>query len=515
MSTQSPPIKALLSGLIITTLLAFSASMQAGERENRIIDQAVNAYGGDKLIQLKSLHLSDQIQHYSQWQSGHSLQGPMITYLSEQQIELSIDLVNHRKVFKQATQRLVGSHGNATPSVTHQLFTDGKGYLIDHAWQQYRPSGRISFDNADRGFSDMLDTLIIRQLNLLRSASQWTDIAYIQGEAQNVLTVNSGTENEYVLYIAQETGYLSRVLRKRGAQMRSYDFLQHHKNAEITWAKQLLVSTAEKPIYHANDRKIRVNAVATSAFNMPDGYHPSPKMKPVDVSQHTIRELANGVYFVGSGWSYTLFIDAGEHLISAGAWQMDSHSNDWQNALALLRQNTGNQKPVKQHIVTHHHNDHMMGLADVITHDASLVIHPADIAAVQNHLSSPLPAARFVTVSDTQHLANGKVMLFDIPNSHANHNIVIYLPEHKILFTEDMFGSSFENAFHSPANWPDGDTYFRLDVLMSKLNQLGLKVEQYLSSHHKRILTQSDIEQALQLPRPTFEVLRSRLFASQ
>lgn len=516
MYNRNSTFKKLTLVILILVSINFSLALIAGEREDRIIDKAVQAYGGDKLTKLRSLTLTDKMSHYSQWQSGHALQGPMITYLSEHQIELTVDLLKQRKVFKQATTRLVASHGSSLPTVTHRVFVDGKGYTIDHALQQYQAAKSINYDNTDMGNSQLLDPLIIRQLNQDRSSSEWTDVAYIQGEAHDVLKVNSGSSKAYTVYLNQKSGYLTRVLKKRGSKLHNYDFLEHGQSQGITWAKELLVSTANKPVYHTDSRKISFNSAEERKFNIPSIYKVRPKTQAVDVSQLTLRQLAKGVYFVGQDWAYTLFIDAGEYYISAGAWGMDSKSNTWQKGLDLLRQKTGSDKPVAQHIVTHHHNDHMMGLSNVLKQGANLVIHPADIPSVisfvREHLPKPLSNDRFVPVAENSHLANGQVMLIDVPNSHANHNLVIYLPKHKILFTEDMFGSSFKTAFHSPSSWPSLDTYHRLDVLINKVEQLELEVEQYVSSHHARILSQSEIDEALMLSRPSKDTLLKRLF---
>lgn len=517
MHIQSSNYKRWTCGTLILMLIVFSSTLFAGEKENHIIDKSVKAYGGDKLTQLQSLTLTDKMQHYSQWQSGHALQGPMITYLSEHQIELTTDLLNKRKVFKQASSRLVGSHGNDSPTVTHRVFADGEGYTIDHALREYQPSKRINYENTDLGNGQMVDPLLIRQLDQERNNSQWTDIAYIQGEAHDVLAVNSNTKNEYWVYLNQKNGFLTRVLRKRGGQLHSYDFLNHRQTDNIVWAKQLLVSTANKPIYHTDSRKISFNSAKAHHFDIPKSYQPRPKTHAVDVSQLTIRELAKGVYFVGQDWGYTIFIDTGEYYISAGAWGMDNESQTWKKGLELLKQKTGSDKPVGRHIVTHHHTDHMMGLTDILQQGANLVIHPADISSVvtylKKHLPKPVSDDRFIPITENNNLADGKVMLIDVPNSHANHNLVLYLPEHKILFTEDMFGSSFQNAFHSPSGWPSGDTYHRLEVLLNKINKMGLEVEQYVSSHHARILSQAEIDKALLVSRPSREILLKRLFS--
>jgi glyoxylase-like metal-dependent hydrolase (beta-lactamase superfamily II) len=436
----------------------------------------------------------------------------MTTQLTEYQIELNIDLINNSKVFKRATTRLVGSHATDKPTAEHKVFVEDTGYTIDHGLQQYRSTRNINFNNVDSGFSQMLDPMIIRQLDKDRSHAQWKDIAYIQGQPHDVLMVNEGTKQEYSIYLNTKNGYLTRMLKKQGKQTRSYDFMEHGQTQGITWAKQMLVSTAELPIYHTKARQLVFNSVEKNQFNLPSGYKPRPKMQWVDVSALTIRQLAKDVYFVGQGWGYTLFIDAGDHYISAGSWGEENNSPAWQQGLELLRKTTGNDKPIAQHLVSHHHNDHMSGLNDVLKQGAKLLIHPTDISAVQNHLPKPLADNQFVQIKETSYLADGKVMLFDVPNSHAKHNLVIYLPEDKLLFTEDMFGSSYQTAFNSPNGWPSVDTHHRLDGLTNKIKRLGLEVDQYVSSHHARILNQAEIDKAMTLGRYSKEDLLNRLF---
>jgi len=513
MGYQKTILQQLKLGALTLLLLNFSPVIVAGEKENNIINNAIKAYGGDKLIQLESLKLTDNINHFSVGQSGHSAQGPMAMQLSKDDIEITIDLTNKHKTFKRATTRLVWGHGTDKPTAAHQIFADGKGYVVDHGLQQYRSVKSINYDNADMGFSQLLDPLIIKQLAKDRNNSRWKDTAYIAGQAHDVLIVNSGTKQEYTVYLNKKSGYLTRMLKKRGEQIRSYDFMSYIQAQGITWAKQLLVSTAEQPLYHTESRQLSFNSVQNHQFNIPSGYKPRPKKQFVDVSKLTIRELTKGVYFVGKEWGYTLFVDAGDHYISAGSWQEGSNTQAWQQGLALLRQTTGDDKPVAQHIVSHHHTDHMMGLSDIVKLGTNLVIHPTNISAVNKHLQQPLAENRFVAIEETSYIADGKIMLFDVPTSHASHNLVIYLPKHKLLFSEDMFGSGYKTGFSSPNGWPSVDTYHRLDVLTNKIKQLDLEVEQYLSSHHNRILSHTEVEEALMIKRPSKGQLLKRLFS--
>ncbi len=499
-------------GWVATLLLALlHGPLLADEKAQRIIDKAVTAYGGEKLLQLKNIMLQDKLMHFSKWQSGHGLQGEMISYLSEQQIALKIDFVHQRKAFKRATLPIVGGHSSDSPEAIHRLFSQGKGYSIDHVLMQYTPSERISFENVDLGLSQQLDTLIVRNLHKDKQSSEWTDIAYIQGQAHDVISVHKGTKHEYVLYLNQQTGYLSRVFKTRNGQRVSYDFMDHQNSQGVVWAKRLFVGTEQGPLYHTDARTVKVNKLEHLSFNVPEGYRQRPKVSPVDVSTRTLRELGSGVYYVGKEWSYTLFVDVGEYVVSAGAWQMDADSKDWLSNVELFRQLTKNDKPIKQHLVTHHHTDHMMGLDDIVRQGSQLLVHTNDVTAVQAHLQHQLSAEQTKAITSYESLAGGKIQIYDVANSHANHNLVMYLPEHNLLFTEDMFGSSLQTGFDSPSRWPNSDTYHRLAELMKKVDEFGLEVSLFVSSHHARVLSLSEVKQAQAIQLVDKETLMHRL----
>ena len=500
-------------GFLALLLAQLNVSAYAGEKENRIIDKAIQAYGGDKLIHLKSLRYTDNIDHYFSHQSGHSLQGPITQHLNKVQIELTMDIEKQRSEFKRLTKLIVGYHDRKNVTATHRIFSNGKGYNVDHFLEEYQISDRISFGNVDLGYSQMLDPIIVKKLANERSKANWVDTAFIHGQAHDVLTVNADTQQEYSVYINKKSGLLSRMLQKRGSSLRSYNFLQHQHSGDVVWAKQMFVGTEKQPIYHTNNRNLQVNIKQEPTFDIPVSYKLSDPVKPFDISKLTIRELAKGVFFVGQDWGYTLFIDAGDHYTSAGAWGMTDRSDDWKKALELLYETTGSKKPVKFHLVSHHHTDHMSELHDVLDHGAKIVVHPTDIASVKRFLNDKeVKDEQFFTVDKNTYLADGKILIFDAPSSQASHNLSLYLPEHKIVFSEDFFGSSFLNSHHSPTSWPHMDTYQRLEKFTKKLQELNITANQYVSSHHGRVLSHEDIVQASMTKLPSTDVLLKRLF---
>lgn len=496
-------------------LMSVSVNSLANTIEQDIVNKSVRAYGGQTLLGLKNLTYTDTIKHFFSMQSGHQMQGAMTSHLNEHQIETQIDFVNTQIEFKRLTNRLVGNHGAENMTSTHRLFAKGKGYAIDHCTKTYQPSSRINFDSADIGYSQMLDTLIIKNLANNLDQVKWKDTAMIQGEPHHVLSVIDGEKSQYTIFLNQDSGLLTRMLKKSGGQLRHYDFRAHKKKQGITWAAQMYVSIDKQPLYLTDSKDISFNE-SPRQYQLPTELTQKQVDQPINSQALTIEKVADGVYFVGQDWGYSLFIDIGEYYISMGAWHFEDSDKPYQRSLALLRQETGHNKPIKQHIVTHHHTDHMAGLKGIVNSGTRLVIHQPDVDSVKTHLDETSGLA----LSDNQIIAvslqaqtitsliDKKVMLFDLPTSHASHNLMVYLPEQKILFSEDIFGSSDQNHFDAPNSWPTLDTYQRLKKLHEKINQLNLDVEQFVSSHHKRVLSKTEIKQALSISCPASQQLK-------
>lgn len=502
---------------IFALLLMFciNTHLYAAEKEQDIIQHAVNAYGGDKLLNMRNLTYQDTLLHFFEHQSGHSMQGAFSQHLNQMNLSIALDFEQQRGELKRTTELLVGYHDKRNITATHRIFNGNEGINVDHFLQSYQASKRISFDNVDLGYSATLDPLIIKKLYLDKKQAKWADMAVIEGEYHDVLTVFKGSQNEYSVYINKTTGFLSRMLQKRVGETRTYNFLNHIKENNIVWARQVFVTNEKSPVYYSENRQLTFNENLTQLFTIPKNYRLSTSDSYFDVSKLTIRELAKGVYFVGQDWGYTFFIELDQYFISAGAWGMGERSDDWKQALALLHKTKGNQKPVKYHLVSHHHTDHMSELHDVLDHGATLLAHSTDFNNIKQFLDGrELKPGKLKMLEDKTELENGKIHVLDIPSSQASHNLAFYLPDFNILFSEDFFGSSFKTAHHSPRSWPHMDTYQRLETLQKALKRRGLHVKQYVSSHHGRVLSEEDITEARKTRLPSNQVIKQRLFNS-
>lgn len=493
-------------------LLMSSAQVTALTSVDEIIDKAATAYGVEQLSSLQKVQFYDELYQYEQAQTGIASEGSHGIQLSQFTQQLSIDFKVQAKVFKRAETRLIGNHGSENRVVLERRFHDNKGYLVDHCQTRYREVDGLNWHNVDFGLANSIDTLVIKQLINNKSQLSIKNTVYIQGVKHEVIELNqNGAHN--VLYINTQTGLLTRLIKTRGERSIHYDFLAHKKAKGISWASEILVSHDGKPVSHIVNRQLKIN-FDPSVFNgITAEYEKFQQEAYLDFPTPTVNELAKGVYFVGQGWGFSLFVDNGDHYISVGAWQMPDDTFGWQQRLALLQQTTGSNKPVEGFIVTHHHEDHLMGLNEVVKQGAALYALPEHEKAVRASISEPLADAQLKLISHASKLGDGKIRLLDVPSSHAAHNLVVYLPEHQILFAEDMFGSSFAKGFDSPNSWPMRDVYSRASKLNQAIQQVGFNVQTYVSSHHGRIFSQQDFNDMLRLRCPSNNELQNRLFS--
>lgn len=511
---QSHLLIATKLGLVAGMIFLTSPSAFANTGSGAVIEKVLSAYGGEKLLNLKSAQINDDLQQYGQTQTGYAIEGAHGVQLSYQAQQLTINFELKTKQFKRSDTRRISNHGGDNMVVTDRHFIDNKGYVVDHCLARYQDSERVNWQTVDYGLEQTIDTFLVKQLTHYKEHIKQLSSLYIQGELHEVLSF-SQQGREVLLYINAKTGLLTRMRTNNSTGTTQYDYLSHDTVKGIPWASEILISRDTQPLSHITQRQLAVNLPNMTITPIPEAYAQYQPDAFLDFPTPSINELASGVYLVGQGWGFTLFIDNGDHYISVGAWQMPNDSFTWQQRLDLLHQTTGQNKPVERFIVTHHHDDHLMGLNEVIKHGAKLLVLPEHLDAVKASVGAPITESQLSVIADMSAFAKEGIGIIDVPSSHAAHNLVVYLPEHKLLFAEDMFGSSFAKGYHSPNSWPMRDVYYRTRKLNEVIQQAGLEIQTYASSHHGRVFSQKDLNSMLTLRCPSNEVLHKRLFGRQ
>ncbi|GEQ98515.1 hypothetical protein JCM17844_21520 [Iodidimonas gelatinilytica] len=145
-------------------------------------------------------------------------------------------------------------------------------------------------------------------------------------------------------------------------------------------------------------------------------------------------------------------------------------------------------KPVRDLVLTHHHNDHIGGLQPYVAAGARLVVPGRDHgffdALVRRTLgieAEILPVSAPMTLRDF----SKEVSLHLVPNSHANDMLAVYLPEDGLMFVSDLFspGRSAQNPLLA-------------SELLNAIRFQGLAVSRLVGGHGRGVEPLSALEAA-------------------
>ncbi|HYE74976.1 MAG TPA: MBL fold metallo-hydrolase, partial [Blastocatellia bacterium] len=161
-------------------------------------------------------------------------------------------------------------------------------------------------------------------------------------------------------------------------------------------------------------------------------------------------------------------------------------------------------KPIRYVTFSHHHTDHGSGLRAYIAEGTTVITTSGNKQFVESLATAkfglkPDALARtprqpkFEIIANKKHVirdAHHVVELYDVgPYWHANEEVLVYLPQEKLLFEGDLFGSgSGEDVEPAQDN---------LVFLAEKIKELGLDVQQF-AGVHGRLRPIADIHKSLE-----------------
>jgi glyoxylase-like metal-dependent hydrolase (beta-lactamase superfamily II) len=454
--------------VICVTTVAISSFSTAANKTELIINLVMTTYGGEKFRKIKTIQLTDQFKTFRDGQSY----SPQEIDIEHNYADVFIDVEKMRKNFRW----IIGDKDDY--SIRHWLFDGKDGYAISHASQTQSINDMVSYDFADRYHSHLLDTVIIQALITNRADATWLGEVNFFGQRHDRLRFRFSDNIEAELYINQKSGYLTYMEKTSDNAKRTlrYHYKGHKKQQGIAFAKDVHVTRGGNPNIVVTDRQVKFNKPIGNGFDLPKDYGASPAS--MDMSVMTIEEVMTGVYLVGQNWGYSVFVDVGDHFIAAGGY---SELTERFNALKSFAKVD---KPLQKMVVSHHHNDHIGGLAEAIKLGATLIAVEQHVNSVKGVVETPLNDAHFSLVENKASFANGQVVVFDMPSGHTSHNLMTYIPAAKLLFSADTYFSRQQNGA------PFGGAH--LQKINDRLTSLQLPVEKFAAAHSARILTAED-----------------------
>ncbi|WP_262696135.1 MBL fold metallo-hydrolase [Kordiimonas aquimaris] len=465
-------INKLLMGAACGLLSAsISLSANAGQTEDALIAKIVAAYGGDALINAKALRIQNSNRIISVGQSAN----PEVTDIAINKSDLFVDFANRRSSLENWNENRGGTFLNQA------VFDGTSGHAYNHLAKTRSENAGLTFFSVGGGTMRTTDTTLVRILLENRDAAVKGDDVVLTGNVHETLTFPMEGSPDLTIYVNKETGLLTKMRRENPvAGALDYVFSAYKKSDGVTYASQAAFLIAGQPNTLTVHRKLEVNPNLNGVFVAPDGYR--DQGANIDTSEMQVRELADGVYYAGQNGGHSIFVDAGDHFIAAGGYAGLTARFD------AVKEAAGVDKPLGQQIVTHQHSDHIGGMGEAATLGANFVTVENHVRPVQASLSEPLPDDRITLVDGSMSLANGAVEIYDIATAHADHYLLVYLPELNLVFSADHFSTNLQEGLPTANR--------NMVTFREAVEALDLDIDGFLGAHGTRQLTMADLRAA-------------------
>jgi glyoxylase-like metal-dependent hydrolase (beta-lactamase superfamily II) len=466
--------------LIVSTLLPAEDTLplRAVNRANEVIDAAIATYGGSDAI--GSLHTFVQKRRFTTYATNQSrVPGPPWDQ-NEQWNFVAIDFEN--QVFAGKNK---GS-GGGFDFHNKQIIKGEEGWQISYRAGTVTPLAQPDFNTAAGPVVRVTPALLVKQLIERRQTAHWLGEVEFEGRPHDVITLVMEVGPALSLYFDKETHILNRserVLPPFGQV--DYRFLDYETVDGIPFNKTFKLFVNDQPNIDIYNEPPVLNQDIEKYVALPTDLEmlAAPPAAPTDV---LVQQAADGVYFAGAGATYAMFVDMGDHIVAVGG------TAGIPDRITAVRKEIGD-KPIRYGVITHHHNDHVLGVATYESEGATILGLEQHEAVIRGAAADG--EALQLQFVDGKHVIEGDDLtleLYDIgPTPHAEHILVAYVPESGVLFEADHFVS--------PANGVMQPAQPVMKALAKAIDKFDLEVETILSSHSPRIAGIADLETSLKL----------------
>lgn len=457
--------------MVACSALALAAAVQAGDKEDQLIDKVVSAYGGDALTGLDRLRINDYYKILSVGQSANA----EVMDIGINNVSLTIDFENKRKSITNWNKNRGGGFLNQT------IFDGEHGHAINHITKTVSENGNLNYATVGGGIMRTNDVTLARLLSEARDNAQHGGETTYRGRPHEKITFKMEGSPDLTLFVDQGSHMISKMTRQNPQLGElSYIFSDYRTENGVSYAADSNFLIAGQPNIVTTSRTIDVNPEVAKDFALPSGY--TDQGGNLDTSEMSVRELADGVYYAGQGNGFSIFVDAGDHFVASGGYPALPARFEAVKAFAKV------DKPLKQQIVTHHHSDHLGGMNEAAELGADFVTVAGHVGPVRGQVQGEVGDDRFVLVDGKASLAGGKVQVFDIATAHSDQYLLVYVPSAKLVFSADHFSTALEEGLPSANN--------NMVTFRQAVEKLDLDIDGFLGAHGPRMLTMADLRSA-------------------
>ena len=450
--------------------------LKAVNRAGEVIDAALEAYGGAEAI--ANLNSVARKSHFTTWATNQS-RSPGPPWDENEQMSFSaVDFENATFVGKNK-----GSGGGFDFNGS-QIIKGEEGWQVNYRGGTVTPIAEPDFNTTSGPFIRVTAPLLVKQLQNRRQTSHWLGEVEFEGRPHDVITLVMEVGPALSLYFDKETHLLSRserVLPPFGQV--DYRFTNYETVDGIPFSQTFKLFVNDEPNIYIDIKSTKVNqaieqyAVVPKDLELVEVAPPAP----TDVE---LQEIKEGVFLAGAGNTYAMFVEMGDHVVAVGG------TAGIPDRIKAMRE-VVKDKPIKYGVMTHHHNDHVLGVPAYQAEDA-VVLTVKEHEAVVRAAATDADSLKLQFVEDKYVFDDNsrKLEIIDIgPTPHSKHLLVAWLPEEGILFEADHFPNP-TNGRMQPAQ----DVTKRL---AEAIDQMGLDVKIIVGSHSPRIASIDDLRRSL------------------
>jgi len=471
----------IAAGLMLATSLLSaeeSLPLKAVNHANEVIDAALEAYGGAETI--ANLNSVARKSHFTTWATNQS-RSPGPPWDENEQMSFSaINFENETFVGKN-----IGSGGGFDFNGS-QIIKGDEGWQVDYRGGTVTPIAEPDFNTTSGPFIRVTAPLLVKQLQNRRQTSHWLGEVEFEGRPHDVITLVMEVGPALSLYFDKETHLLSRserVLPPFGQV--DYRFTNYEIIDGIPFSKTFKLIVNDEPNIHIDILSTEVNQPIAQYAVVPQNLERVEAAPPAP-TEVELQEVKEGVFLVGAGNTYAMFVEMDDHVIAIGG------TAGIPDRIKALRE-VVKDKPIKYGVMTHHHNDHVLGVPAYQAEDA-VVLTVKEHEAVMRAAATDADSLKLQFVEDKYVFDDGshKLEIIDIgPTPHAKHLLVAWLPEQGILFEADHFPN--------PTNGRMQPAQAVTIRLAEAIDTMGLDVKTIVGAHSPRIASIDDLRRALAL----------------
>ena len=459
---------------LITTLLCIGAAEPA-ENNQGVADVRLRlekAYGGKSLRRLRTIRIRSDRR---------------LAWMGQGQTSAFVEFATDRQHKYFDLRRRLGSVErwiHQTGNVYHNRYiVDREGAAtIDYASMTYSRDAKGTYFGSFAGDYRISDLLLAHHVVTSPHGIEDSGAQFYDGRMHDVLKLKVAPNTPQLeVFVARDDGLIRRIRMKRAFGMVNIVFASHGKSGDLRYARESRAFLANALVEYEHRLSVSVNVPVARHLKVESTLRPAAT--PVDTSEMTVETLAPGIFHVGRE-DYSLFVQTDDGYIAVSTY---AGLKARYEALVAHTQDNG---PLSHVILTHHHENHMAGVADAVALGATLHVTKETERALSASKATKPPSVR--VLSDETSV--GPLKVFVRPTAHAIENAFVYHPGAHILFQDDHYHGLLE----------DGPTWAQPTAvsLHAIIKNLGIKVDKLLSGHARKAEQWDDFVVAIKRTRP-------------